>query len=380
MKTRVNFSFARWWAVVLKEFLQLKRDRLTFGMIVGIPIVQLVLFGYAINTDPKHLPAAILDADRSEFTRSFVSALEKSGYFEITGRMPDEAAGREALARGEVLFVVNIPSDFTRRLLRGERPALLVEADATDPTATGMALGAVARIARSVLQKNTAGALSYLAGPPDAFDVRVHRLYNPEGITQYNIVPGLMGVILTLMMVLMTGLAITRERERGTMENLLAMPVQPIEVMTGKIIPYIAIGLLQATLILVAARFLFHVPFLGHLFMLYGVALLFVAANLTVGITLSSLAKNQLQAMQMTVFYFLPNLLLSGFMFPFQGMPNWAQGIGNLLPLTYFNRLVRNIFLKGGGWGDLWPNIWPMMVFTVLVMAIATKFYRKTLD
>lgn len=380
MKRRGAFSFARWWAMVLKEFLQLRRDRISFAMIIGIPIAQLVLFGFAINMDPRHMPAAILDADRSEFTRSFISALEKSGYFKIAGQVPDEAAGRRALARGEVLFVVNIPADFTRRLLRGERPAVLVEADATDPMATGMALSSVAQAARSVLQKNTGGALSYLAVAPEAFDVHVHRLYNPEGITQFNIVPGLMGVILTLMMVLMTGLAITRERERGTMENLLAMPVLSIEVMTGKIVPYIAIGLLQATLILVAARMLFHVPFEGNIFTLYGVALLFVAANLTVGITMSSLAKNQLQAMQMTVFYFLPNLLLSGFMFPFQGMPKWAQTIGNILPLTHFNRLVRNIFLKGGEWGDLWPNIWPMMVFTVVVMAIATTFYRKTLD
>ena len=380
MRPQRGFSCARWWAMVLKEFLQLRRDRISFAMIVGIPFAQLILFGFAINTDPKHMPAAVRDADRSEFTRSFVSAMEQSGYFEIAENLPDEAAGRRALARGEVLFVVNIPADFTRDLLRGERPALLVEADATDPMATGTALGSVAQLARSVVQKNAGGALSYLAGAPEAFEVRVHRLYNPEGITQYNIVPGLMGVILTLMMVLMTGLAITRERERGTMENLLAMPARPIEVMTGKIVPYIAIGLLQVTLILVAARLLFQVPFLGRLHVLYGVALLFVAANLTVGITLSSLAKNQLQAMQMTVFYFLPNILLSGFMFPFRGMPKWAQGIGNLLPLTYFNRLVRNIFLKGGDWGDLWPNIWPMMVFTVVVMAIAVKFYRKTLD
>ena len=380
MKRIRAFSFGRWWAMVLKEFLQLKRDRISFAMIVGVPLMQLILFGFAINTDPKHLPTAILNADPSEFTRSFVSAMEQSEYFEIAGSVADEVSARAALARGDVLFVVNIPPDFTSRLLRGERPSLLVEADATDPTATGMALGAMGPIVRSVLSKNAVGALSDLAGVPDAFDVRLHRLYNPEGITQYNVVPGLMGVILTLMMVLMTGLAITRERERGTMENLLAMPVQSIEVMTGKIVPYIAIGLLQATLILVAALALFRVPFEGNLLTLYGVSLLFVGANLTVGITLSSLAKNQLQAMQMTVFYFLPNLLLSGFMFPFFGMPKWAQYIGNFLPLTYFNRLVRSIFLKGGEWGDLWPNIWPMMVFTVVVMTVATLFYRKTLD
>ena len=374
------FSFPRWWAMVLKEFLQLKRDRITFGMVVGIPLVQLALFGYAINTDPKHMPTVVLAADRSEFTRSFLAALEQSDYFRIVGEAPDEASARAALARGEAVFVLNVPANFTRDLLRGERPALLVEADATDPVATGTALGAVEQIARSVVRKDVGGATGYLAPGEAPFAVHVHRLYNPEASSRNNIVPGLMGVILTLMMVLMTGLAMTRERERGTMENLLAMPVRPFEVMAGKVVPYIAIGLLQVTLILLVAVFVFRVPFLGSLAALYLAALLFVAANLTVGITLSSLAKNQLQAMQMTVFYFMPNLLLSGFMFPFQGMPKWAQGIGNVLPLTYFLRLVRGIFLKGSGWMDLWPSIWPLMVFTLVVMAIAVKFYRKTLD
>ena len=380
MKTLGTFSFARWWAMVLKEFLQLKRDRITFGMVVGIPLVQLALFGYAINTDPKHMPTAVVAADHSEFTRSFIAALEQTDYFRIVAELPDEQAGRAALLRGEVMFVVNVPADFTRDLLRGERPALLVEADATDPVATGTALGSVESVARSVARKDLGGALGYLAPAPAPFDVYVHRMFNPEADSQNNIVPGLMGVILTLMMVLMTGLAMTRERERGTMENLLAMPVRPFEVMAGKIVPYIFIGLLQATLIQLVARFVFDVPFVGSVAALYASALLFVAANLTVGITLSSIAKNQLQAMQMTMFYFLPNMLLSGFMFPFQGMPKWAQCIGNVLPLTYFLRLVRAIFLKGSQWWELWPNVWPLMVFTAVVMAIAVKFYRKTLD
>ena len=380
MKPLLAFSFSRWWAMVLKEFLQLKRDRITFGMVLGIPLAQLALFGYAINTDPKHMPTAVIAADHSEFTRSFISALEQSEYFQIIGELPDEEAGRRALVRGDAVFVVNIPADFTRQLLRGDRPALLVEADATDPVATGTALGSVEQIARSVVRKDVGGALSYLAAGEAPFAVQVHRLYNPEANSRNNIVPGLMGVILTLMMVLMTGLAMTRERERGTMENLLAMPVRPFEVMAGKVVPYIAIGLVQITLILLAAIFVFRVPFMGDLVALYLSALLFVAANLTVGITLSSIAKNQLQAMQMTVFYFLPNLLLSGFMFPFQGMPKWAQAIGNVLPLTYFLRLVRGIFLKGSEWGDLWPSIWPLVVFTAVVMAVAVKFYRKTLD
>jgi len=381
MTSRLNgFSWSRWWSMVLKEFLQLRRDRITFGMIVGLPIMQLALFGYAINTDPRQMPTAIIAADRSPFTRSFIAAMRSSDYFHIVEELDTEEAGRAALAQGRVLFVVTIPPDFTRSLLRGERPALLIEADATDPMATGMALGAATQLTQAVAQKDLTGPLASLAGGQPAFDVRIHQLYNEEQISQYNTVPGLMGVILTMTLVMMTGLAMTRERERGTMENLLAMPVRPIEVMTGKIVPYIAIGLIQASIILAAAHFVFHVPIMGSLLSVYLAALLFVAANLTVGITLSSLAQNQLQAMQLTMFYFLPNMLLSGFMFPFQGMPMWAQHLGNLLPLTYFNRLIRGILLKGNGWWDLWPNIWPLMLFTVIVMTAAVKFYRRTLD
>jgi len=380
MMTSNGFSLSRWWSMVLKEFLQLRRDRLTFGMIIGIPIAQLVLFGFAINNDPRHLPTAIISADSSEFTRSFIAAMKSSDYFDIVGNLPDEEAGRAALARGKVQFVVNIPADFTRRLLRGERPALLIEADATDPAATGMALAAAGQLARAVAAKDMTGTLSYLAGGQDPFEVRVHRLYNPEGITRYNIIPGLIGVILCMTMVLMTGLAITRERERGTMENILAMPVSPFEVMTGKLIPYIAIGLIQITIILVAARFLFKVPCAGGIGMVYFAAFLFVVANLTVGIALSSVARNQLQAMQLTLFYFLPNIILSGFMFPFQGMPKWAQVVGDFLPLTYFNRLIRGIFLKGNLFVDLWPNIWSVMAFICVVMFLSVVFYRRTLD
>ncbi|KWI59706.1 mannose-1-phosphate guanyltransferase [Burkholderia pseudomultivorans] len=375
-----SFSVARWWSIVLKEFLQLRRDRVTFAMIVGVPIIQLALFGFAINTDPKHLPTAVIVADPSPFARSFIAAMRNSAYFDIVETLPDEAAGRDALARGDVLFVLNVPADFSRRLLRGERPSLLVEADATDPVATASALGALTGLVQPVADKDLTGPLAHLNGRPPAFDVELHRLYNPEGITQYNVVPGLMGVILTMTMVMMTGLAITRERERGTMENLLATPVRPIEVMTGKIVPYVFIGLIQVSIILAAARFVFEVPFVGSLFAIYLAALLFIAANLTVGITLSSLAQNQLQAMQLAMFYFLPNILLSGFMFPFAGMPAWARFIGNLLPLTYFNRLVRGILLKGDGWADLWPSVWPVALFTAVVMGVALRFYRRTLD
>jgi ABC-2 type transport system permease protein len=374
------FSASRWWSVVRKEFLQLRRDRITFAMIVGIPIMQLTLFGYAINSDPKHLLTGLLVQDHSEFTRTFVSGMTASNYFDVVQQLPDEETARTALARGKLQFVLSIPPDFTRRLLRGERPPLLIEADATDPSATGNAVAAALQLPQSVASKDLVGPLAPLAGGQPPFEVRIHNLYNPEGLTQYNIVPGLMGVILSMTLVLMTGLAITRERERGTMENLLAMPLRPLEVLSGKMVPYIFIGLIQVTIILLAARVMFHVPFLGNLLTFFWAALFFIAANLTVGISLSSLAQNQLQAMQLTMFYFLPNILLSGFMFPFQGMPRWARFIGEVLPLTHFNRLMRGILLKGNGWPDLWTDVWPIAIFMALIMFVALRFYRRTLD
>ena len=265
MRRHHGFSLVRWWSIVLKELTRLKRDRLTFAMIVGIPILQMALFGYAINTNPKHLDTAIISADDSDITRSFIAAMQNSSYFKIVEELPNEAAGREALARGQLLFVVNIPAGFTRQLLRHERPSLLIEADATDPTATASALAAVNGIVQSVIQREMTGPLAALQGSPAPFDVNIHQLYNPDNITQYNVVPGLMGVVLTLTMVMMTGLAITRERERGTMENLLAMPSTPMEVMTGKLIPYIGIRLIQASIILLAARYIFQVPFFGNI-------------------------------------------------------------------------------------------------------------------
>ena len=378
---RNGFSIGRWWAIVLKEFLQLRRDRVTFAMIIGVPIIQLTLFGFAINNDPKHLPTAVIAGDQSEFTRSFIASMRNSDEFDIVETLPDEAAGRRALAQGRVLFVFDIPANFTRDLIKGARPSLRVDADATDSVVVGAALAALPAIASSVLRKDMTGALANIArSAPGAFDVQLHRVYNPESNTQYNVVPGLMGVILTMTMVMMTGLSITRERERGTMENLLATPVLALEVTSGKIVPYVLIGLLQVTIILLAAHFVFRVPVLGSLTALYLVALLFIAASLSVGIMLSSLARSQLQGMQLAFFYFLPNILLSGFIVPFAGMPLWAQWIGNLLPLTHFNRLVRGLLLKGAGWSDLWPQVWPMLAFMAIMMIIAVRVYRRTLD
>jgi ABC-2 type transport system permease protein len=387
-----GFSLSRWIGIMLKEFIQLKRDRLTFGMIIGIPVIQLLVFGFAINPDPKHLPTAVVMADAGPQARSVLAALQNSGYFDLQGPPLAEDEAAQALARGEVQFVVTVPSGFGRALVRGDRPALLVEADATDPSATGNAIAALATLGAGALGRELRGPLADLVpaqpargAPPFTatsapFEVRVHRHYNPEGIAAYNIVPGLLGVILTMTMVLMTGLAVTRERERGTFENLLATPALPIEVMTGKIVPYILIGLIQVSLVLGAARLVFQVPMLGSYALLYGAVLVFIAANLSLGMTFSSLARNQLQAMQMTFFFFLPSILLSGFMFPFRGMPDWAQAIGSALPLTHFLVLVRGIILKGNGLAELWPALWPIAVFMLAVIAIGLAFYKRTLD
>jgi ABC-2 type transport system permease protein len=376
----VSLSWSRWVGIIVKEFIQLKRDRLTFGMIIGIPVLQLILFGYAINADPKRLPTAVLSADSSTYSRTLLSAMQTSGYFRLVRYVANERELDDLLARGEVQFAVTIPENFGRKLVRGERPVLLVEADASDPGATGNAIAALAQISGSALARDLSGTLAELKPVASPVDLRVHRRYNPEGVTAYNIVPGLIGTILTMTMVLMTGLAMTRERERGTFENLLSTPALPIEVMTGKIVPYILIGLIQVSLIFAAALLLFEVPMQGDPWLLYLVVSIFIAANLTLGITFSSIARNQLQAMQMTFFFFLPSILLSGFMFPFRGMPEWAQWLGSLLPLTHFLVLVRGIMLKGTTLGDLWPQVWPILVFMTVVILIGLRFYKRTLD
>jgi ABC-2 type transport system permease protein len=376
----MRLSWSRWVGIIVKEFIQLKRDRLTFGMIIGIPVLQLVLFGYAINSDPKLLPTAVLGADAGPYSRTLLAAMQTSGYFRIDRFVAHEDEIENLMARGEVLFAVTIPENFERKLVRGERPALLIEADATDPAAIGNAVAALSQISQSALSRELSGSLFELKPVAAPLDMRVHRRYNPEGVTAYNIVPGLLGTILTMTMVLMTGLAMTRERERGTFENLLSTPALPIEVMTGKIVPYILIGLIQVTLIILCALWLFQVPMQGDYLLLYFVVLIFIAANLTLGITFSSIARNQLQAMQMTFFFFLPSILLSGFMFPFRGMPEWAQWLGSALPLTHFVVLVRGIMLKGTGLADLWPQIWPILVFMLAVIALGLRFYKRTLD
>jgi ABC-2 type transport system permease protein len=375
-----RFNLRRFAAIVVKEFVQMRRDRLTFGMMVGIPMMQLILFGFAINSDPKHLPTAVLTADHSVFSRSFVMALKNSDYFDFVQAAHSEEEVRELMQRGEVQFVVHVPEEFSHKLLRGERPTLLLEADATDPAATGNALAAINQLTERAVDRDLTGPLRRLMAKPGPIELRMHRHYNPENITQYNIVPGLIGVVLTMTMVVITALAITRERERGTMENLLSTPARPTEVMIGKIIPYILVGYIQVSLVLCAARFVFLVPLVGSLPLLLVVMLVFIAANLAVGITFSTIARNQLQAMQMSFFFFLPSILMSGFMFPFRGMPRWAQYFGEVLPLTHFLRIVRGILLKGNGLLDILPELGPLMLFLVLVMTIGIKRYRQTLD
>jgi ABC-2 type transport system permease protein len=374
------FSLRRFWAVLVKEFVQMRRDRLTFAMMIGIPVLQLLLFGYAINADPKALPTAVLVGETSPYSRALLAAIENSGYFRLVREAKGEAEAETMLARGDVQFVISVPADFARRLVRGERPALLVEADATDPAATSNALAALRELAHSALARDLDGPLAHLQGRVPAFEISLHRRYNPEGITQYNIVPGLIGTILTMTMVIMTSLAMTRERERGTMENLLAMPVRPVEVMLGKIIPYILVGYIQVVVILLAARYLFGVPMMGSLTLLSLVLVVFIAANLSVGFTFSTLAANQLQAMQMAFFFFLPSILLSGFMFPYRGMPEWAQTLGEVLPLTHFLRIVRGILLKGNDAPAVWPELWPLLAFMAAAMLVALARYRRTLD
>ncbi|MGE4551759.1 MAG: ABC transporter permease [Desulfovibrionaceae bacterium] len=374
------FSFRRFWAVVAKEFVQMRRDRLTFAMIVGIPLMQLVLFGYAINADPRHLPTAVLSADNSPASRALVAGMRHSDYFAVTREVADRAELTRMLRLGEVQFGVTIPQDFWRDLVRGERPVLLVEADATDPVATGAAMKSLGQIADQSLAPLLTGPLSRLAAAPAAVDIRLHPEFNPEGETQYNIVPGLMGVILTLTLTMITSLAITRERERGTMENLLTTPVRPLEVMLGKILPFIMMGYVQVGLILAASWLLFDVPMHGSVPLLLLLTLFFIGANLSVGVTISTAVRNQLQAVQLSVFFFMPSLLLSGFMFPFRGMPQWAQAIGSVLPLTHYLRLARGILLKGNGLSESLHHAWPILLFWAVVVAVGLKRFRQTLD
>jgi ABC-2 type transport system permease protein len=364
------------WAVLIKEFIQLKRDRVSFAMIIMIPLLQLMLFGYAINTTPRDLPTAVLMQERSDLARSILAALQNTKYFKVTQLPHTEAELDQLLASGQVLFAIEIPANFERAVRRGDKPAMLVAADATDPVASGSALGALGEIVQSALEHDRAVPD---AGRP-AFEIRAHPRYNPAGLSQLNIVPGLVGTILTMTMLIFTALSVTREIERGTMETLLSMPIKPVEIMLGKIIPYIIVGFVQATLIIGIGILLFGVPIIGSIGMLALLSTLFIAANLSIGYTFSTVAQNQLQAMQMSIMFFLPNILLSGFMFPFAGMPRWAQWIGEALPLTHYLRIVRSIMLKGSTIGNLRYDSIALFGLMLIAMTIAVTRFRRTLD
>ena len=373
-------SLMRLRATFIKELIQLRRDRITFAMMILIPLLQLTLFGYAINTSPRHLPTAVLVQDDSSFARSFVAAMRATDYFDVSIPAASEEELDHLILSGRALFGVQIPAHFGRDLMRGERPALLVVADAADPTATGSAIAALQGLSAQVFSRELTGPAASLAPQPLPYELRVHQRYNPAGETRLNIVPGLMGMILTLTMLIFTALSVTREIERGTMESLLAMPIRPVEIMLGKIAPYLIVGGVQMTIILVASKLLFGIPIIGSLWLLISLTLLFILANLSVGYTFSTIAQNQLQAMQMSFFFFLPNILLSGFMFPFKGMPGWAQAIGDILPLTHYLRIVRGIMLKGATFIDLQTDVLALAAFTLFAMGVAVARFRQTLD
>jgi len=374
------FSLERVAAVLVKEFIQLTRDRITYAMILIVPLVQLLLFGYAINNDPRHLPTAVLVQENSVFARSTLAAMRNSGYFDIVEQVRSPAELDRLVRRGDVQFAVTIPGDFTRRVVRGEQAQILVEADASDPVATGTAVAALQALPAEALRHDLSGAV---ARPPDAappFEVIVHRRYNPENITSYNIVPGLLGIILSITLVMMTALGVTREQERGTMEHLLATPVQPIEVMVGKLAPYVVVGMIQTVIVLVLARILFGVPMQGGWIGLSLGVFLFIIGSLALGFLISTIARTQLQAMQISFFYMLPSILLSGFMFPFRGMPDWTQALGTLIPVTHFLRVIRGALLKGQSFADMGPSLLALAIFVCAVSALALARYRTTLD
>ncbi len=374
------FSPGRLGAMLTKEFIQMRRDRITFAMMLGVPLMQLVLFGYAINNDPKSLPAALVATSNDHYTRAIVSALQTTDYYRFDHVATSAVEAEQLMASGKVSFVVTIPADFARRVDRGDSPSILVEADATDPSASSGAVSTLSTLASRALLREQGLEHDAAERARGALKVIVHRRYNPEGVSQYNIVPGLLGVILQMTMVMMTSMALTRETERGTMENLLAMPASPVEIMLGKVLPYLVVGSVQVTVVLVAAKLLFGVPFIGSLPMLLSVILVFVLGLVLLGYTISTAARTQMQAMQLTFFFFLPSILLSGFMFPYRGMPDWAQAFGEILPLTHFLRVIRAVMLKGADFAAIAPEVVWLFGFVIFFSILALVRFRRTLD
>jgi ABC-2 type transport system permease protein len=374
------FSLTRLGAMLAKEFIQMRRDRITFAMMIGVPLMQLILFGFAINNDPKGLPSALVATSQDRFTRSIVTALETTGYYRFDHVTVSASEAEALMAKGDVSFVVTVPSDFSRRVLRNDHPQILIEADATDPSVASGAISTLGTVAQQALKRERGATAQEQSAAAGNLEVVVHRRYNPEGISQYNIVPGLLGVILQMTMVMMTSMALTRETERGTMENLLAMPASPLEIMLGKILPYLGVGAVQVLVVLSAAKGLFHVPFAGSLPLLLAAILVFVLSLVLLGYTISTVADTQMQAMQLTFFFFLPSLLLSGFMFPFRGMPGWAQTVGEFFPLTHFLRIIRAVMLKGAEWPAIAQETSMLGLFVAAYAGFALLRFRRTLD
>ena len=374
------FSLQRLIAMLIKEGIQMRRDRITFAMMLGVPLMQLVLFGFAINNDPKDLPAALVTASQDRYTRAMVTALENTGYYRFDHVVASASQAEALIEDGTVSFVVTIPSDFARRVERGDHPQILIEADATDPAVASGAISTLGTVAQEALLREQSAELLTDRQRSNALEVIVHRRYNPEGITSYNIVPGLLGVILQMTMVMMTSMALTRENERGTMENLLAMPATPMEIMLGKVLPYLIVGAVQVFVVLGAAKILFSVPFVGSFPLLLISILVFVLSLVLLGYSISTVANTQMQAMQLTFFFFLPSLLLSGFMFPFRGMPDWAQVLGEIFPLTHFLRIVRAVMLKGADYTAIAQEMLALYLFVIGFAALALLRFRRTLD
>ena len=374
------FSLGRLLALLKKEVIQMRRDRITFAMMLGIPLIQLMLFGFAINSDPKGLPAALVAPTEDRFTRAIVSALELTGYYRFDHPHASAAEAEALITRGEVSFVVTIPSDFGRRVMRGDKPQILIEADATDPSVASGAISTLGTVAAEALLRETGAEAQADEAAAAKMQVVVHRRYNPEGITQYNIVPGLLGVILQMTMVMMTAMALTREVERGTMENLLSMPATPVEIMLGKVLPYLGVGAVQVAVVLTASKLIFSVPFMGAMWLLLLGVFIFVSSLVILGYLISTASRTQMQAMQLTFFFFLPSLLLSGFMFPYRGMPGWAQALGEIFPLTHFLRLIRAVMLKGADYAGVAQPMAALTLFVVLYAVLALLRFRRTLD
>ncbi len=374
------FSFRRLGALLIKEFIQMRRDRITFGMMLGVPLMQLILFGFAINNDPKDLPAVLVTTKPDHYVRAMITSLELTGYYRFVKVGASAQEAEQMIADGSVSFVVTIPSDFAARVDRGDHPQLLIEADATDPAVASGAISTLSTVTAQALLREQGLEAQAAQSAESQIEVVVHKRYNPEGVTQYNIVPGLLGVILQMTMMMMTSMALTREIERGTMENLLAMPASPAEIMLGKVMPFMGVGAVQVFVVLTAAKLLFGVPFVGSMWLLLGAILIFVLALVLLGYVFSTAAQNQMQAMQLTFFFFLPSILLSGFMFPYRGMPEWAQWLGEIFPLTHFLRIIRAVMLKGAEWNAIAFEINVLLGFIAVYVIVALFRFRRTLD